>query len=780
MMLMNRWRLPCLASIAVSLWLLWALPRFHPAARLGLQTDRRGYLAQAGAVASHQHTDVTGWTGYAQAETLGKNQFLKLSMPNDPMARDFPASQVVVNFLPSSGATARVTLRPDGRPLAWKLPVPTAAPAGSEKAMATAAMHQMAGPLSEHFAVTSDGISGKDGMGYKWKASGTGEEPVLGVEATVKGGLVWQAKTLFTLPEAVARQFDTFPVARTLASSLWFLLLLVAVAIPILREGGGSTARAMKDRSAIFLSVAAAVIFLAIAWIEFDDELISVTVMTGLSTEIFSMIFSGLVVGLLFYGVNAATALNAVRNPRPVRGFRLLGTSAFRSRIVGEELLGGWLFAPLFVAVPLLVSAALRAPAFGGYEDALLLSRSPVPDAVLNGLSQSSTALLALAGSLIPLALRFRRFRWMPRVLIALFAFLTFAMLDSPFRGSQSANLMVAVLDGFIFLWSYSRFGMLGAFAGHAGSRILNAAGTLLLQPAASLRTTGGEVLFAFVGMGLLYLLAVLKGPEVVAELYSESAGRSQARSRREELLAEFNVARSAQQQMLPSQPPVLPGFTISASCEPAREVGGDLYDFVRLSDGRWGIGVADVSGKGVPAALYMTLTKGLLCAAAQDSGDPRRILEAVNKHLRTVTKKKMFVTMALGALDPEARRLEYVRAGHNPAVWRRTSAGVTRFLSGPGIGLGIAGPALFAKTLTSEIIDLESGDALIFYSDGLTEAMNRNLEEFGEDRLAAAVERADGMHATATRDSILEEVGRFLEGGHSQDDLTIAVLRVD
>jgi sigma-B regulation protein RsbU (phosphoserine phosphatase) len=175
-----------------------------------------------------------------------------------------------------------------------------------------------------------------------------------------------------------------------------------------------------------------------------------------------------------------------------------------------------------------------------------------------------------------------------------------------------------------------------------------------------------------------------------------------------------------------------------------------------------------------------MTLTKGLLCAAAQDSGDPRQILAAVNKHLRTVTKRKMFVTMAFGVLDPAARRLEYVRAGHNPVVWRRPAAGETRFLGGNGIGLGIAGPALFAKTLATETLDLEPGDALVFYSDGLTEAMNEGLEQFGEERLAAAVERADGTDATATRDSILEEVSRFLDGGHSQDDLTIAVLRVD
>ena len=99
--------------------------------------------------------------------------------------------------------------------------------------------------------------------------------------------------------------------------------------------------------------------------------------------------------------------------------------------------------------------------------------------------------------------------------------------------------------------------------------------------------------------------------------------------------------------------------------------------------------------------------------------------------------------------------------------------------MRGVAPSLGIASPALFGKTLKTEMLQLASGDALVFYSDGLTEAMNEVLEQFGEERLMAAVESADGMHAEATRDSILREVKRFLKGGNSQDDLTIAVLRV-
>jgi hypothetical protein len=776
----RRWLIACGLCVAAAIFLSWAIPRFHPAARIQLQFDRQGYLARARMIAARQHVDLTGWKGYAEAETLARNQELRIAMPGDRIAREFPPAWVNTSFLPPGGGRgAKLTLRPDSRPLSWKLPAPPASATVFDIAAAKQAMHEIAGSAAPNYSMTEEGTPG--GAGYKWKFGGTSPDtPTLSIVASVKNGVVLQSSADFTIPESAKQQFETFSVARIVVSSLWFVALFAGLAIPVFREGGGSAARSMKDRPAILIGIAAGVATVIAELIEWDDIMLSVSVSSGSALEIFGLLIGGTALGLLYYAMSAATVLNARLHSGSVRGFRLLGTRAIVSRPVGAELLGGWLLAPLVVSLPLLTALLMRRPMFGGYEDGMLLSRMPVLQSLLSAGPQEAVAVVAWAGVLIPLALRFSRNARMQYALMAVFAFMTFAMLDSPFREHQAANYVSALLNGLAMVWLYANFGMLGALSANCSARILSSAGALLVQPAASLQASGWETLLAFGGIGVLSLVVASKGADVVEELYGESGVRIQARSRREEILAEFNVARSAQQQMLPSNPPALAGYTISASCEPAREVGGDLYDFLRLSDGRWGIGVADVSGKGVPAALYMTLTKGLLCAASEESADPRVILTAVNKHLRTVTKRKMFVTMALGVLEPESGRVEYVRAGHNPVVWRRTAAGETRFLAGPGIGLGIAGPALFAKTLTTETLDLASGDALIFYSDGLTEAMNETLEQFGEERLAAAVERTDGMHATGTRDSILDEVRRFLDGGHSQDDLTIAVLRVN
>jgi sigma-B regulation protein RsbU (phosphoserine phosphatase) len=174
-----------------------------------------------------------------------------------------------------------------------------------------------------------------------------------------------------------------------------------------------------------------------------------------------------------------------------------------------------------------------------------------------------------------------------------------------------------------------------------------------------------------------------------------------------------------------------------------------------------------------------MTLTKGLLASVSRDSSNVSQVVEEVNRHLHSVTRKKVFVTMALGFLDAEKRVLECVRAGHNPVVWRQTAKEATTLVAPGGLGLGITAGRVFGTQLKVAEMALEDGDAVVFYSDGIPEAMNKDLEQFGEERLVSAVERTDRMDAAAARDSILGEVHDFLDGVHQQDDITLVVLRV-
>ncbi len=789
---MRRWLLLAVLSAAAAIFLISTYPYLTPPARLHLVYGRQEYLDAARRLAAAQGANVESWRGYANADIKTDNQVLHHRMPQDPVAQAFPDAEILTEFVPPQhGPAVTVTLRPDGSPLDWKLPRPSNTTGSADDSqVANRALALVTGRTSLNYAKVAQGVQAREGLRYLWQWIGSGQDASsIGIEAVIRNKLAWQVKTNFNLPSAVQRELLSIRPLLAGASVLYWIVILLALVLSLRIAGRARLGRALKEKSILRLTTVFAAAAALAVMVGFDDEVLTGLVGAGIffsyensvAAKVTLLILASLQAGLLLYLIGAATLLNANWHPARVRGFWLMGTKAFFSRVTGSEILGGWLFAPVFLAVRLAAAAAFHVPLYGGLQNFALLSQWPVINSVMNSLMLDDLYLLALAGVLIPQVLRLSRLKFRSAILPLL---LLLAMLNSlksalPFVSEQVPNMAFAALTGLVWLALYWQFGILGMLAGASFQRILRSAADLLVQPSKSLETSGWWILALFAGLGILALVACVKGPEVSQGLES-GLDAADEQSRREKLLEEFNVARLVQQKMLPSSVPELAGYSIAAFCEAALEVGGDLYDFPHLKDGRLAIGVADVSGKGVPAALYMTLTKGLLSAATEDSGDPREILCSVNKHLRVAAKKKMFVTMALGVLNPQTRSVEYVRAGHNPAVWRRAALRETRLLGGGGIGLGIAPPALFKKTLSVESFELSPGDALVFYSDGLTEAMNSELEQFGENRLIAALELADGLPAAATRDLILNQVRHFLQSGRAQDDLTIAVLRVN
>lgn len=316
--------------------------------------------------------------------------------------------------------------------------------------------------------------------------------------------------------------------------------------------------------------------------------------------------------------------------------------------------------------------------------------------------------------------------------------------------------------------------------AGTAASAVTVAA-TMLAQPAPSIRSSGSAILLglAIAGTGFL-ARSLTPGNDENEPLESWSSLDTDAVGERERLLMEMSVAREAQQRMLPLAPPAIPGFSMASICRPATGVGGDLYDFIPLEEGQWGIAVADVSGKGLPAAMYMSMTKGLLLAAVDERSNALEILADVNAGLYSVGQRNVFVTMFFAVLEPRSREVAFVRAGHNAALWRKHATGETVSLTPRGIALGMTGSRMFTRSCAVERLVMEPGDTLFIYSDGVTEAMNEDSVEYGDDRLARAIARADGAGAAAARDLIIQDVSAFVGNTPPNDDLTLVVLQAE
>jgi len=173
-----------------------------------------------------------------------------------------------------------------------------------------------------------------------------------------------------------------------------------------------------------------------------------------------------------------------------------------------------------------------------------------------------------------------------------------------------------------------------------------------------------------------------------------------------------------------------------------------------------------------------MTMTKGFMEVAATEAREPVAVLSRANEHLRSTLAKNTFVTMTYSVLDPESSVVTFARAGHNAPVWLR-AGGRAELVAPPGTALGAAPSRIFEKLLGAHPIELGRGDVLVFYTDGVTEAMDTVRQEFGEDRLLAAIERhADGISARDLVDKVLDEVMEFSRGANQHDDITLVVIK--
>ncbi len=249
--------------------------------------------------------------------------------------------------------------------------------------------------------------------------------------------------------------------------------------------------------------------------------------------------------------------------------------------------------------------------------------------------------------------------------------------------------------------------------------------------------------------------------------------------SERVRMAKELEIARNVQMSLLPKSNPEVEGYDIAGICLPAMEVGGDYYDFVNLGGRKIGIAIGDVSGKGVPAAIYMTLTKGILQSNAEDNVSPKNVLSKVNSLMYRTIERNSFVSMFYAILDLQKRTIRFSRAGQCPVILTQHAGEQGSFLTPKGMALGLEMGKVFDAVLEEQEIALRPGEVLVFYTDGFTEAMNEREEEFGEDRLVAAVERHRGKGAQEIIGALCDEINGFIGNRPQHDDMTMVVLKV-
>ena len=250
----------------------------------------------------------------------------------------------------------------------------------------------------------------------------------------------------------------------------------------------------------------------------------------------------------------------------------------------------------------------------------------------------------------------------------------------------------------------------------------------------------------------------------------------------------ELRIAREIQMSLLPQGALAMPGLSITALCVPAREVGGDYYDLFPIDDGRLGVLIADVSGKGTSAALYMAELKGLMLSLSQIHMSPRALLVAANRIMANNLDARSFITMTYAIIDLLERTMIFARAGHTPLMYLPgagagpAGARQVHILVPDGLvlGLKIDNGETFDRLLEEQTIPLHDGDLYLLYTDGISEAMNERDDCFGDERLGRILEDHPDMPSEEIRERVLREIAAFVGGAPQHDDMTMILLKID
>ncbi len=793
----RRYILVVLLAVAGYMALSLLAPRFDPAARWHARLDRVTAIERAREEARLSGLDTTNWralvtTSY-QAQTT---YFISRYPAAAEKARLTPFITSVVLAEPEAEKRQwRVGLQPDGALDSFSLrgtgkTEQTQVSIESTRQVAARALTRILGDEASQFSLVSEIDQGAQGRQFIWERT-TADDNDFNLQAicVVQGETIRELKLFTYFSPRFNDEYGARRTSKRMLDLLGLLLVLLVILVAAAFYLLGWARREINHRLALILllTIFCGGILQAICGGALDNQLAN-NFETGAMHLTILGASLGLGIPVFFYAIMLVLLWStgyALARRSTVRSFASfasllrgrLWTKATAGRIAVGILLGG-----IIGAIPMSVAASGLFPNFqlNHPDPSWFVSRAPVIACLLR---TPNLALWATYAFLSPL---FNAHLRAPRLIRALTLVLGGVMLldDTLYQTSLGAALVVAVLTIMFADWIFRRFDLLALIVAEMSAEATGAAWSLLLQPNGAIHTAGWRAL-AVLAAFLCVMLVISRKGRVEATageiegMGAGGAGSAVQRAERERLVAEFGVARRAQQHMLPDVPPTIPGYEIAATCRPAREVGGDLYDFLVLPNERIGIVVADVSGKGVPAALYMTLTKGLLASVAEYESDPGAMLREVNRHLYEVCRRKVFVTMLFGVLDPSAQTFTYARAGHNPGVWRRASLQNSEWMRGAGLGLGLSSSKMFDRSLRAEEIRVERGDAVLLYSDGITEAMNAQGEEYGEQRLLDAVARTDGLSAAETQEAILADVGVFLDGTSPQDDMTLVVIRV-
>jgi phosphoserine phosphatase RsbU/P len=603
---------------------------------------------------------------------------------------------------------------------------------------------------------------------FVWNARAPVIDNPMRLVVAVSGNQVTACKSVMDIPEEFKKS-DTDLVWRLLIPIFWSLTILAMVIVAFRRF----RAFELGFRLAIVASIAVAVVQLIVIYV-------------GMRSDYGWERLISLILGPLFIGAALipvwAVSESMVREvwKEKLVTFDLLSKGyGFHSRVGASVVRGIGLGAAsyaLYLVCAFVAGTTMHISAAGGNESSIETFGAGLSWLYVLGHPVTSVAFRLTV--VIMFAVSFLRGRFSSRAVLLLLGALATALSSSGSYLPVWFDYFDLFLFGAVTVWSFYRYDVLTAFViMYVFALLEDAAGLFVV--ANPTYTLAGWLVVGIGGVVVIAGIASQLRKREITDFDEIMPAFAKHITERQRLQQELEIARNVQMSFLPKTNPKLVELDIASRCAPALEVGGDYYDFIDAGDRRLGVVVGDVSGKGTQAAFFMTLTKGFVRALAEVSPSPSVVLTRVNKLFYENVDRGVFISMVLGIFDTSKRVLTVARAGHNPVIMRKTKADQVQVVNPMGLALGLDAGETFAKSIQEVEIPFQSGDLFVFYTDGFPEAMNKTLEEFGEDRLCQTVQKCAHGSAAEIMDGVFAEMKLFVGKAKQHDDMTIVVVKV-
>jgi sigma-B regulation protein RsbU (phosphoserine phosphatase) len=599
-------------------------------------------------------------------------------------------------------------------------------------------------------------------------------EPVAGIPVTLTvgltGPLVTTVEHTYTAPEQKVGQLQQ--ILEYLPRILFVLAMMFAYVIMIV---GKLRADGLSFRYSTPYAIVAGLITAASVFLDQVDG--SVNWMEVILGSVFASVFAAITILFALACVDAMTreiwddkliTLDTLRKGRLL--YKRFGHVILRGLATGGILLG--VYAVVIFALDRSTGVDLTAISS---EMDVFNSASPFLHSLLNGLMTTIWHQWVVALFLVTLLAKIlgQRF-WIIAIIAVLWGVGLSVLSDpSPYILKVSLGLILGSVSAYLILQYDFMTALITQFTTMIGFDAIRFYHTGY----PSLTWAAGGLLGVLVVLAVIALVARRRDiHDIEPQHYVPSYVNKIVE--RERLRRELDIARRVQLSFLPRSQPQVSGLDVASVCLPAFEVGGDYYDYIVLNDHQLGVAIGDVSGKGISAAFYMTLTKGFLRSLIRSLQTPSNVLSQINRLFYENVERGHFISLIYGIFDTREKTFTFARAGHNPVITIRSKEGHTSRLCPSGIALGLEKGDLFDAVIEEQTITIESGDVFVFYTDGFNEAMNATLEEFGEDRLEAIIQQSGHQNAQGVVNQVVETVEVFVGKANRHDDMTLVVVR--